>query len=291
MTLRQLRIFRKICEEGSVTRAADALYLTQPAVSHALGQLEEELGTALFDRSGRSLLLTPQGGLLLEKAIRVLELYDNLEQSARGLERQAGLRVGSSITIANFWLPAMVKRYQAQCDTPLQVEIDRASAVTEKLLRLELDVALIEGPIAQEELLAVPFSSYRLVAVCAPGHPFANQETRTLEELSGETLLLRERGSAIRDALDSAMTLHGLSVRPAWTSVNSQALIRASGQGLGVSVLPDILAEEAVQAGTLRTVTLDCPELLTTNSIVCHRDRYQTGPMKAFLQAALMSEN
>lgn len=98
MTIRRLYIFKTVCEEGSVTGAAKKLYMTQPAVSHVIHELEEELGTVLFDRISKKVFLNQTGKLLLKKTVRILELYEDLEKGVYDLENQAVLRVGASIT-------------------------------------------------------------------------------------------------------------------------------------------------------------------------------------------------
>jgi len=229
MNLRQLSIFCAVCEEMSFTRAAKRLYMTQPAVSHVIAGLERETGCVLFDRISRGIHLTGAGRAFYEKAARIVELMGDLERSPGTLDFASPLRIGSSITIANVFLPDILHTFSASFTAPVSVSVDTARHNTEKLLANEIDAALIEGAVTDSRLVAQPFSSFSIAAVCAPTYPIPRSVSPVM--LARETLLLREKGSSVRELFDSAMMLHGLVVKPAWTSVDSQALVAAAGSG------------------------------------------------------------
>lgn len=285
MTIRHLRIFKIVCEEENITKAAKKLYMTQPAVSHVINDLEEKIGNTLFDRVSKRIYLNEFGKLFLDKAIRVLELYDDLEGGLDSLKEQAVLQIGSSITIANFWLPYLLKKFELQWkNTPVRVEVESARIIAEKLLQNEVDLALIEGVFPRDNLVCIPFSSYRLVVLCGNGHPLASAGEVQIEDLAQQKLLLRENGSAIRDTFQSAMTLHNLSVAPAWTSVNSQALIQAAKNNLGVTVMPDILVEKECERKELVPLTVAGLSMVNQNYLAYHKDKFLSEPMKGFLK-------
>jgi len=144
------------------------------------------------------------------------------------------------------------------------------------LLNNEIDLGLIEGVIYNEEVIKIPFSSYPLVVICSSQHKFVSEKSIDVNDLIIERLLLREKGSAIRDVFDSALLLHNLRVNPEWTSVNSQALIYAVKQGLGVSVLPKILVENELRNGDIFEVKVNDFELISVNHIVFHKDKIQS---------------
>lgn len=288
MTIRRLHIFKTVCEEGSITKAAGKLYMTQPAVSHVIHELEEELGTVLFDRISKKVFLNQTGKLFLKKTVRILELYEDLERGVYDLEKQAVLRVGASITISNFWLPSAMKQFKERYpETPVSVQVCKASDVLSMLQNNEIDLALIEGAVLGGMLDSTVFSSFRLFAFCSPDHPWADSEEVELEKLLEQPLLLREKGSATRDVLDSVLLLHDLKAEPFWTSVNSQVLMQAAEEGLGITVLPERLAEREVSKGYLKKVKIKDVELKNDNHIVVHKDKYRTEPMKEFINILL----
>lgn len=288
MTIRRLFIFKTVCEEGSITRAAKKLYMTQPAVSHVIHELEEELGTVLFDRISKKVFLNQTGKLFLKKTVRILELYEDLEKGIYDLEKQAVLRVGSSITISNFWLPGAMKQFKDKYpDTPVSVQVNKASDVLSMLQNNEIDLALIEGAVSEGMVESTAFSSFRLSAFCSSKHPWADTKEVELAKLLEQPLLLREKGSATRDVLDSVLLLHDLKAEPFWTSVNSQVLMQAAMEGLGITVLPERLAEDEVLKGNLKKIKIKDIELKNDNHIVVHKDKYRTEPMKEFINILL----
>lgn len=291
MNLRQLEVFRAVCEQGGFTRAAQSLYMTQPAVSHVIAELEKEAGCPLFDRISRRIYLTEAGRIFLEKARQILELHEELSAGFPALTGQAPLRIGSGITIANFHLPTILRRCRRLDGFPsVRVTVDQAGRIEEALLNSELDVALIEGVVRHPHLIRQPFSSYDMAAFCAPSHPLATRSPLSLDDLLTAELLLREPGSAIRDAFDSALLLRDRCAEPAWTSVNSPALAAAAREGLGVAVLPACLTEANVAAGRLVRLEVEGLTLRNQNQLVVHRDKTITPPLRLFMEAVTAEE-
>lgn len=291
MNLRQLEVFRAVCEQGGFTRAAQSLYMTQPAVSHVIAELEKEAGCPLFDRISRRIYLTEAGRIFLEKARQILELHEELSAGFPALTGQAPLRIGSGITIANFHLPTILRRCRRLNGFPsVRVTVDQAGRIEEALLNSELDVALIEGVVRHPHLIRQPFSSYDMAAFCAPSHPLATRSPLSLDDLLTAELLLREPGSAIRDAFDSALLLRDRCAEPAWTSVNSPALAAAAREGLGVAVLPACLTEADVAAGRLVRLEVEGLTLRNQNQLVVHRDKTITPPLRLFMEAVTAEE-
>lgn len=282
MNIRQLTVFEMIAREGNMTKAAQRLYMSQPAVSHMIHDLEEELDIQLFDRIGKKVFLNEYGKLFLEKTRKVLEGYEDLCNG----RLSPPLRIGSSITIADFWLPEILKEAQ-DASIDFMVDVDRSETVYEKLMRNELDLALIEGEVSDERLIQIPFSDYELHAVCGKNHVYAKQNSITLHQLCNEPLYLREKGSAIREVFDSALNLANMSVRPVYTSVNSQAIIYSIAAGLGISILPDLLIKDHPD---LHLLEITGVKLRNTNRMIYPKDKYLSESMKT-LCALITKEN
>lgn len=285
MKIRHLRIFKTVCEEESITKASKKLFMTQPAVSHAISELEDYLNICLFDRISRKLYLNETGKLFLAKTIKLLDLYDDLERNTKELQDNATIKIGSSITIANFILPKSITKFETfYKNTPIKIIIENARNVENLLLNNEVDLGLIEGVIYSQELIKIPFSSYQLAVICSPKHKFVLEKSIDINVLIKERLLLREKGSAIRDVFDSALLLHDIRVNPEWVSVNSQALIYAVKQNLGISVLPKILVEDELIKGELYEIKVEDFELINVNHIVFHKDKIQTKSFKKLVE-------
>lgn len=281
MNLRHLIIFKAIVDTGSFTKAAKQLYITQSGVSHAIRELEQETKAVLFDRLSKTISLTPAGKLLLEKIIPILTLYHDLEKEIDNLEMQAPIKIVSSITIATFWLPKILKRFELEYPRiKVEVQIVSAKDALNVLQDGKADLALVEGIVASGPFIIKEFSKYQLNVLCAPDYYVYDQIT--LKDLASRDLLLREQGSATRDIIDSYFYLQGLVVYPKWTSVNSKALIEACKAGFGFTVLPTILVEEEISQGNLKIIRIE-EDLYNKNLLVYHQDKYLTEPLSSLI--------
>lgn len=290
MNLRHLTIFKTVCEEGSITGAAKALSMTQPAVSHAINELEESVGSPLFDRVSRRVVINENGKFFLSKVIPLLELYQDLENYSGTLHLNAPLRIGSCVTLASYLLPGAVSRFTvSNPDIQLKVTVSNSQEITGKLLKNELDIGLVEGVIPDEQLEKIPFSSYPLAVICAPGHPLAKpgDQPVSLESLMKEPLLLREAGCTIRDTFDYALALNNLSAEPLWTSTNSDVILQAVKENIGIGVVPRIFADESIRLGEIVEVEVKDFNISCMNHVVFQKDKFQTESFQAFINLVL----
>ena len=284
MEVRQYRIFKEVAETGSFTKAAGNLYITQSAVSHAVRDLEERAGTVLFDRLSKSIRITESGRLLLEEVTPILAACDALDSRIGSLEKKAPVHLVSSITIAAFYLPGILRSFEASWPgLPVTVEVVPAAAAVEVLRCGKADFALIEGAVPQGPFVCEAFDSYKMHILCAPGY-LPVDKMLSMEEFCGERLLLREKGSAIRDTLDSTLYLAGYTAYPSWTSVNSTALIKAAEAGLGLTVLPDLLVGNELREERLLTVQAEGLELKNELLVIRHREKHMTAPLRSLLE-------
>lgn len=282
MTVRQWKVFRAVVEQGSITKAAHSLFMTQPAVSHVVSELEKELGYTLLDRVSHRFTVNSRGWQLYYKIVQVLESIEDLERSTARIEHQALLRIGSSMTIANACLPQMIRQFQASCpETPLAVEVESAARIRERLKLNQIDLGFIEGPADPREFNIYPFSSYRLNIVAAPS--FAVEAVIAPERIPTFPWLLREAGSAVRDPFDSALNLLQQQVEPFWTSVNTQALIQAALAGLGLAVVPELAALPFLQQGQLKEVQIQGLSFTNQNQLILHPDKFVSAPIRQWL--------
>lgn len=290
MNLRHLTIFKTVCEEGSITGAAKALSMTQPAISHAINELEESVGSPLFDRVSRRVMINENGKFYLSKVIPLLELYQDLENYSGVLHLQAPLRIGSCVTLASYLLPGVVSRFAVtNPDTQVKVTVDSSEEIINRLLKNELDLALVEGVVSLEQLEKIPFSSYPLAVICSPSHPLAVRAAQPvpLDRLIKEPLLLRECGCTIRDTFDCAIALNNLSAEPLWTSSNSDVILQAVRQNIGIGVVPRIFADDFIKKGEVFEIEVKDMELSCMNHVVFHKDKFQTESFQAFINLVL----
>ena len=185
MTLRHMRILVAVFQQGSVTKAAQALHLAQPSVSLALRELEDYYGVALFTRTGRQLLPTVCGQSFYDYAVHVVSLVDEMETQMRNWDTLGTVRIGSTITIGTHLLPGLVRQLQTEFpDLKIEVKVCRASQVEQLILDNDIDLGLMEMQPEHPKLYAEPFLHDELQAIVPPQHALAARESVTFAELA-----------------------------------------------------------------------------------------------------------
>lgn len=265
MNIRQLEIFRVVAETGSITRAATELYLSQPAVSKAIRELEASIGVHLFDRVDNRLHLNVAGRTFRLRGLQLLRDYGELQAFGQEQAGQLPLRVGTSLTIGQLVLPQAVARFQQlHPQTPLTVYAENVRQIKARLVRGDIDVAFVEGFTQSKAFQTTKLSVYRLGVFGAPSK-FNGASTILASQLPELPWLLREAGSTLRDHFDERLHQLNVAVDPVLESVNTQVLIGAAVAGMGLTVLPEPLAKPYVEAGTLTECTLPGAPLETLN--------------------------
>lgn len=288
MTLRHMRIFQKIYETQSVTRAAEALHMTQPAVTRALQELEKYYGLRLFERLNRRLTVTEAGRRMYDYALHLTETFDTMEKSLRDWERQGVLRVGASVSLGCSLLPQLARTFQEEHPgVEVRVRIANGELLRRDLLENRLDLALLEGEENGADLMLTPFAAGEMALIVPPGHPLARAGGATLVQAAAYPLLLRETGSATRRFLDQLLMSRGLAVQPVWESASTQALLSAVREGLGITLVPWALARQTVLRGEAERCPVTDAELIRRRYVAWHPSKYVTGTMRAFVNLCM----
>ena len=288
MTLRHMRIFQKIYETQSVTRAAEALHMTQPAVTRALQELEKYYGLRLFERLNRRLTVTEAGRRMYDYALHLTETFDTMEKSLRDWERQGVRRVGASVSLGCSLLPQLARTFQEEHPgVEVRVRIANGELLRRDLLENRLDLALLEGEENGADLMLTPFAAGEMALIVPPGHPLARAGGATLAQAAAYPLLLRETGSATRRFLDQLLMSRGLAVQPVWESASTQALLSAVREGLGITLVPWALARQTVLRGEAERCPVTDAELIRRRYVAWHPSKYVTGTMRAFVNLCM----
>ena len=270
MTLRHMKIFVAVCRTGSITAAGKRLFLSQPSVSQAISELEQNYGVKLFDRISRRLHITEAGTQLLQYAEHIVQLFDEMEQGIKNWDSVGKLRIGASITVGSCYLPDIVKQLMRKYpELQISATVDNSDAIEKAVTENGLDVAVIEGAVHNPYLLQKPLLDDRLTFLCS--------------RLQKEVFLLREKGSASRERFDELALANGLEAAPAWQSVSNHAILRAVQAGLGISILPYLLAEEYVQREEIALFTVQGITLQRKITAIWHKNKYLTQSARDFL--------
>ncbi|MFZ1940803.1 MAG: selenium metabolism-associated LysR family transcriptional regulator [Terracidiphilus sp.] len=236
----RLVVFRTVAEQRSFRKAAEELYLTQPAVSLQIKALEEDLGAQLFDRSGAEVRLTAVGEVLLEHARQSHELLDQAEHeiAAMGGEQAGRLTLGASTTIAQYVLPHLLGEFRQKHP---RVNPTLMSGNTEHIVNAvkEQKIALgfIEGPPRTRDVRTEPFLRDELLLIVPAAHEWAEQASIAAGEITAAQLLMRERGSGTRRIVEMALEQHGIkrkSLHVVMELDSTEAIKSAVEAGLGV---------------------------------------------------------
>ncbi len=289
MTIRHMRIFLEVCRTMNVTRAAENLYMTQPAVSRAIREIEQTYSTRLFERLNQRLYLTDSGRRMHAYAVHIVDTFDQMERELSDGDERGMLRIGASITLGNYELPGVVQRMKRERPgLRMQATVANVGTLKDMLLDNRLDLAMIEAPIDHRDLTGDAFSRDELVLILPPDHPLLQKDRLTLSDVAACDLLLREKGSSGRAFLDTVFEAHDLSVSPLWESASTEALVRAVAAGIGLSILPERLVRRDLASGVVCSRPICDAPLTRTCHIVWHRNKYLSPSLKLLI--GLMKE-
>ena len=251
LTFHQLRLLLAVSREGSVSRAAQRLHLTQPTLSTQLRQLAEQVGLPLFERVGRKLHLTAAGRVVLDTAARVEQELENLDETLAELRGDVVGRLRLAVvSTAETFIPRLLGDFRRERPAvEVSLVVLNRDAVIRRLADNLDDLYIMSRPPQAPPVVATPFLSNPLVVVAAADHPLAGRETLQIEALAAEEFVLREPGSGTRQAAEHFFAAHGLALRPRLELGSNEAVKQAVAGGLGLSLLSAHALAHAVDEG------------------------------------------
>jgi DNA-binding transcriptional LysR family regulator len=247
LTLRQLRVFEAVARNLSFTRAAEELFLTQPAVSMQVKQLEDNLGVELFEQLGKRIFLTEAGEEVAHYSRSIAQQLDELEAVLDRLKGMSGGRLKISVaSTANYFIPSLLGVFsQRHPGITITLDVTNRESLLKALADNSVDMVIMGKPPAEQDLDAGAFMENPLVIVAPPNHPLAGERQVPLEWLQQETFLVRERGSGTRIAMERFFNEHHIHVKTGMEVGSNEAIKQSVQAGLGLGVLSrDTLALE-----------------------------------------------
>jgi DNA-binding transcriptional LysR family regulator len=285
ITLHQLRIFKTVVDLKGVTRASEALSLSQSAVTHQMQALARSLGHPLFQTARRTFELTPVGQALADRAGRILAL---VRETGEALDDIAGLRSGSvriagDTTAGIYVLPDALAAFRSvHPDIQLSLEVVNRKTVRELLLSGDADLG-IAGRLWDDDLLeAEPFIENELACFSAPTHPLVGREPLRPRDLLDGPLLLREPGSGTRESAEEILRAHGVDPQPAMQMASNGALKRAVTKGLGVTVLSTYAVRLELELNLLHALDVQGFPVRRRWHVIWARERILSPAAQAF---------
>lgn len=286
MTLRHMQIFRTLCENDcNTTKAAQALHMTQPAVSLAIKELEQHYNVILFDRIGRRLSITEAGKKLEEYCRSIENLFDDMEKELGNWDKEGVIRVGGTLTIGARFLPRYVKAFR-EIYSGIEVKgvCAPANVLENKVLNNELDFALSEGIAKDAMIVSEPYMDDKLVAFAPADGGYKAGDTISLEQFSSEKLVLREQGSGTRKVFDYACEKAEIRFEPVWESMSTSGVISAVIHGIGIGVLSEKLVDNAIKNGTVVPLYVEDLDLNRKFYIIRHKDKKLSPTAQKFIE-------
>jgi DNA-binding transcriptional LysR family regulator len=290
ITFRQLETFAEVARLQSFTRAAEALHLTQPAVSIQIRQIAETIGLPLFEQNGREIALTAAGEEMLATVRELDDVWNRFESAIDDLKgfKRGKLRVGL-VTTAKHFLPRMLGDfYRRYPDIDIELEIANRQKIVERLHGNEDDLYIMSYPPEQLDIVSHPFLDNEYV-VLAPAEHWAVGRQVTLQDLAGEPFLLREEGSGSRHVIDEHMRETGLQLKVRLSLASNEAIRELVASGMGLTVLSrQALGVQPEQDGLACLDVAGFP-LKRKWNVVHLRTKILSLPAKAFLDDLLRS--
>jgi DNA-binding transcriptional LysR family regulator len=291
MADRRLQVFHAVAKHLSFTRAADALFMTQPAVTFQIKQLEEQYSTRLFERRHGSISLTPAGELVLSYAEKILALSDEMETRLGEMtgEMRGPLLVGASTTIAEFMLPRVLGEFNSLYpQVRARLIVANSESIEGRVAEHTLDVGLIEAPAKIGGLASQICCEDELRAICAPDYPLAGMKSVTPKALAEYEFISREPGSGTREITDAYFRDHKIapdSLKMQMELGSPEALKGVVSTGLGFAIVSRAVVEKETQLGELLAIPLD-PPLTRSLYLVFPADRFQSRLTATFIEFA-----
>ncbi len=288
MELFQLRSLVRVAEEGSVTRAAESLCLTQPAVSRHIQALEQELGVSLFERTERGMRLTPAGTALRDHARRSLAILEEGRRLIAELEDGAAgrLTLGAGVTTSIFRLPALLRIFrEAYPRVDVVVRTGRSREIAQFVMDREVEVGLVTSPQQSPELETVGLFDEEILLVTPPGLGPAEPGELTPAQFQSLPLILFSRNTGFRGYLDRVFSESQLAPSVKMESDSVEAIKSFVTVGLGASFLPESSVRAEIAAGALHSRCVErLPRLARRTSAIYRRDRQLPFAAREFLQ-------
>jgi len=291
MADRRLQVFYTVARHLSFTKAAEQLFMTQPAVTFQIKQLEEQFSARLFERSHGKIALTPAGRLVMDYAGRILGLSEEMETRVAELNgtMSGPLLLGASTTIAEFILPRILGEFKVEHpQVHTHLTVGNSEMIESRVADHALDLGLIESPSHLPALATEVCCEDELVLICQPVHRFAKAAAVKAQDLAGEPFVSRELGSGTREFMDQY--LRSCGVAPEDLNVvmelgSPEAIKGVVETGLGVSIVSHATVVKELKLGTLAAVRL-APRLIRTFSIVQSREKFRSRLLTTFIEFA-----
>lgn len=279
MSKRTLEIFVEVCDQQSMSAAAQTLGMSQPAISAAVSSLEKEYDTKLFIRRGRTLQLSEQGRRLRQYADVILEQYDRAWDSLHEQHSEESYTIAMTPLASELFLPSLIRSME---DTQLSFISSESETIMNMLGEHQCDIVIADHNADDAGFTYIPL--YKETFVFAASSLYIKEDSLGMNALLSKKLLLREKGAGSRQAFEAAVMKKSVQVRPFVESVSDLSLITLAQSGAGIAVLPLRLIEKSLRKKRLHTVKVKGTDLKRQYYLVYRSDMHMSEGFSALIQ-------
>lgn len=277
MNLGQLKIFYLTSKMGSLSKAAEELNITQPAVTKGIQRLQEYYEIKLFNRFGKKLVLTDVGNALYNIAEKIFDLEIHAEDTIREFmqQKQGHIRIDASESFGAYYLPSIVNPVSKEHpNVRFSVNILPSALVVKNVANLNNDIGFISYPIENEKVVSREILEDHMIFVAGPVHPLVGKKRLTYMDLSGQSMIIHEKGSYSYQATHHFLTKHNVDIVVSLELSSNRAIIKAVEDGLGIALVSKNIAIDHIRMKKLAVLPLPGPPITRKYYIVHHKDKY-----------------
>lgn len=289
MNFRKLKIFYETAVELNMTKVAKKLYISQPSISQAIHEIEQEVEVKLFDRIGKRLFLTDEGEAYLTYVRRILNLYEEGLKTINDMSKseKGKIKIGASTTIGIYILPDIIKGFlQEYKNIEISLSVDNTVNIEKMILENKIDFAYIEGKSCTDEIIKKEIWEDELIFICSAAHKWSGKEYINEEDISSEKLIMRESGSGTREIVESFLENSAIDYNVFMELGNTEAIKKSVEANLGISCLSTRSVEEKVNSGDLVGLRIKDKKVKRKLSLIYHKDKFLSNNMKNFINYA-----
>lgn len=286
MTLRKIEVFLLVATKLNMTVVSKEYFVSQPAISQMIKEIEIELGVKLFNRIGKKLYLTNEGKLFMEYSKKTINLHNNLKDNLSGFKNLSigELRIGASTTFGIYLLPSIVKCFSTLYpDINILVTIENTEHICKLVTNDELDFAFIEAESTENELISTKVLEDELVFISSTKHHWSNFDLLKTSDVQHENFILREVGSGTRTVFENAMEKNKIKYKSSLTFGNTEAIKQLVMNNVGVGCISHIACKNEVANGKINIYTISNINLKRSFNLIYHKDKYISKLMKKFI--------
>lgn len=292
MKFRHLRIFKCLCEEMNMTKAAKRLFISQPSVSQAIRELEENYQCRLFERLSHKLYLTESGEVLLKYAEHIIALNSELNEVMDSISKTQKIRVGATVTIGTYCIAQLIEKFTKETQgIEIITSLKNTQEIEKSILNATIDLALVEGIIDASDIIVRPYMKDELIIICHEAHRLRGKNRIRKEDLEKERFLIREEGSGSRRMFLEMLQKNHIDIQVAGEFTNNEAIKNGVMSGLGLGVVSKASISKHDQVFELAIKGM---KMTRDFSIVYHKNKFLNKSIVEFInytQTSFMADS